>query len=124
MKRLTPAELSAMHAEYVRLTAERKKWNVLSLAFGGPGLVLSLVFTKFEGHVHPWALGGIAALGIGAFALGLVFGVKYKGRNGNWAWVFPLSIIGLIILATLEDHTKARLDAMKRDLQSNGLTVT
>lgn len=132
----------SLRAEYAKLSKTRLRYNLLSFLFGLPG-VLCLFFSN--------ALGGLvssrsqpsadprvdAAVGAAWFLMsavfwipgillmcgGLAFAAQAKGRSGTWGIVGVLCLFGLIILAFLKHQTRAKMKALKLQLQSLGETV-
>lgn len=117
--------IAAMRAEYRRIKADRFRWRILSLGFGGGGLALILLVVPSFDKPHRssndetmftiFALAGIIMLG-----LGLSFSAKFKGRSQAWGLSAMFSRVGLIRKATEADPLKHRLDELRRILQAHG----
>jgi hypothetical protein len=98
------------------------KYNRKSLAFGIPGLLLqsgSLVaiavvnYTSASaGHPPEEWISNLLSVGYYGGTILLIVGLcEYadaKGRNRLWALLGAVSLVGLVILACLEDKTKDR----------------
>ena len=123
--RFSPEAIASMRTEYRRIKSDRFRWRILSLGFGGGGLLLGLwVFPRFERpHLSNQeqnlttfaALAGMVMLG-----LGLSFAAKFKGRSQAWGLTAMFSRVGLIRKATESDPLKQRLNELKRMLESHG----
>ena len=81
-------------------------YNKTSLKFGVPGILLQCAGFVLRGSPDdPNALGSLLLLvGGGLLIAGLAFYAQAKGRHPAWGLMGFLSIIGLIVLACLEDH--------------------
>jgi hypothetical protein len=79
----------------------KKKYNNISLALGLPGLLLQSIGTIGNSE----SAAPLALIGSIMFIIGLAYYAMAKGRSPLWAVMGFLSIIGLIILALLPDHT-------------------
>jgi hypothetical protein len=89
--------------------------NLLSFAFGIPGLILQFgamalvpqssrsaaVGSGQEGIVIMARLVGVALL-----VVGLIFNARWKGRNGAWGLLGLLSCIGLLILYLIPKYCR------------------
>ena len=111
--RVSTEDLASMRAEYRRIKADRAKWRVLSLVFGGSGILLILLV---DPNKAPTFL-IIAALVM--FALGMMFSGKFKGR-GLWWGFTAFGRIHLIRRAMEPDLLKARLEELRRTLEALG----
>ena len=81
------------------------KYNNLSLALGAPGIILQIA-GNIMGRSNPPGIIMIL-VGSGLLVAGLAYYAIAKGRSAWWGLCGFLSIIGLIILAFLEDRTKS-----------------
>ena len=93
------------------------RYNRVSVLFGVPGFLLQVggnfatVSTAQAGTTTTTLspLGRLAILaGTALLLVGLAFYAKAKGRHPAWCLMAFLSIIGLIVLACLEDKTPGR----------------
>jgi hypothetical protein len=80
------------------------RYNRLSFLFGIPGLIVQAVgFTmRMQGHDLAGRL--VILVGLILLMVGLALYAKAIGRNPAWGFVGLLSIIGLLILASLKDY--------------------
>jgi hypothetical protein len=79
--------------------------NNISLALGIPGLLIQVVGVVMRSKPETEANGQtVAAIGTILLICGLGFYAKAKGRSIAWGLMGFLSIIGLIVLAMLEDR--------------------
>jgi hypothetical protein len=79
-------------------------YNRISLAVGIPGLILQIVGQAMTDSIGP--LGKpVVVLGTGLLMFGLAYYAKAKGRHPAWCLMGFLSLLGLIVLACLEDRT-------------------
>lgn len=88
------------------------EYNVKSLALGVPGLLLQIAANLLDGSPHGYqpplehALAIIVSLmGTGLLLIGLAYYAKAKGRHPAWCLMAFLSLIGVIVLACLEDRS-------------------
>jgi hypothetical protein len=84
------------------------RYNYASFLFGVPGIILQVVgrvalSQTDSGTANLGRLGMIA--GTILLLVGLAFYAKAKGRHPAWCLFAFLSIIGLIVLACLNDKT-------------------
>jgi len=80
------------------------RYNRLSFLFGIPGLIVQAVgFTmRIQGHDLAGRL--VILVGLILLTIGLALYAKSLGRSPAWGLVGLLSIIGLVILASLKDY--------------------
>lgn len=76
-----------------------KKYNNISLALGIPGLAFQVAGHVIENPIL--LLAGTALL-----MVGLAYYARAKGRNPAWCLMGLLSLVGLIVLASLQDLEK------------------
>lgn len=84
-----------------------KEYNSKSLAYGLPGLVLQ-VAGRLMAEFHPGLafLGNVVMLlGTGLLMAGLAYYAMAKGRDPAWCMMALLSVVGLLVLARLEDRS-------------------
>lgn len=82
-----------------------KRYNNLSLAIAIPGLIIQIA-GRFLIDGGQEALGLVMTLGGTVMLLfGFAYYAKAKGRSPLWCLAGFLSLIGLIILALLKDHS-------------------
>jgi len=84
------------------------KYNNLSLATGVPGLVLEVA-----GSVNHSP--ELTMAGVGLLLVGFAYYAKAKGRHTAWCLMAFLSIIGLIVLASLKDLSVDTSDVRGRN---------
>jgi len=85
------------------------RYNNISLALGAPGIILQIVGQVTR--VSPEHLGLARVLlivGTGLLLIGLAYYAKAKGRHPAWCLMAFLSLIGLIVLASLKDRAPAQ----------------
>ncbi len=75
-----------------------KKYNNISLAFGIPGLIVQTF-----GVISQITI--ISLVGAVLLIVGLGYYAKSKGRHPAWCLLGLLSILGIIILALLQDKS-------------------
>jgi hypothetical protein len=109
----SPDELALMRAEYQSIKTRRVIWSVLSLLFGGTGVLLILLVDPKKAPVS------LTISALVMFGLGLMFSGKFKGR-GLWWGFTALGRISLIRRATEPDLLKKRLEELKRTLEAHG----
>ena len=83
--------------------------NQKSFIFGIPGVIMQVVgnfMRNPEGAVTGLGL-LISLCGTAFLMVGLVFYAKAKGRHPAWCLFAFLSLIGLLVLALLKDHSQA-----------------
>ena len=73
-----------------------RKYNNISLALGIPGIV-----AQIAGHLMRQPL--VLIVGTVLLMVGLAYYAKAKGRSPAWCLMGFLSIIGLLVLASLKD---------------------
>lgn len=89
------------------------RYNNLSLALGAPGIVLQIAGRLLMESPEREGMGiAIGLLGTALLLVGLAFYSKAKGRHPAWCLMAFLSIIGLIVLACLKDHTQGPVKEM------------
>jgi hypothetical protein len=81
------------------------RYNHLSLLIGVPGIILQFVGLYLKISQHSPAGQPVAIVATILLAIGLAFYAKAIGRNPVWGFLGLLSIIGLLILASLKDLT-------------------
>ena len=85
-----------------------KRYNNISLALGGPGIVLQIAGNVVVQANQGTAIGllglPVTLVGTALLVAGLVYYAIAKGRSGWWGLCGFLSCIGLIILALLKDR--------------------
>lgn len=109
-----------LREEYKNLIEDRNKYQVLSFAFGLPGILL-IVFQFILMNKQLPQLACFAYLGsVVLLFFGLGYSAKYKGRNFFWGIFGFLTIIGLIFLLVLHDFKKDRLIEIKAQLNAFG----
>jgi hypothetical protein len=114
--RSSPDAVAMLRAEYKQIKANRARWRVLSLLFGGTGILLILLVDPKKAPSFLI----IAALVM--FGLGLMFSGKFKGRSIWWGFT-ALGRIRLIRRVAEPDLLKARLEELKRKLEAHGEKV-
>lgn len=85
-----------------------QEYNKKSFVFGIPGIILQIAgnFMRNPDGVIT-GLGALIILsGTALLIVGLVFYAKAKGRHPAWCLFAFLSIIGLLVLALLKDHSQ------------------
>ena len=84
------------------------KYNNISLIAGVPGFLLQSAGTILTDYMKNENTIGYLFVLIGSSLLmvGFAFYAKAKGRHPAWCLMTFLSLLGLIILATLTDKTK------------------
>jgi hypothetical protein len=81
------------------------RYNKLSFLFGVPGILLQVVGAVMRQSGDNADMGLMVQLvGTGLLIAGLCYYAQAKGRNPAWCLMGFLSIIGLIVLACLEDR--------------------
>lgn len=90
MRQLAPADAAAIGKRIQQL-------NSLSLAIGGPGLLLQSI-GQFLGGI-PGAL--VTLLGTGLLIAGLVMYARMRGQSGWWGALGLISCIGMVVLLLL-----------------------
>jgi RsiW-degrading membrane proteinase PrsW (M82 family) len=84
------------------------RYNNISLALGAPGIILQIVGQILRESPQYQDVGRLLlVLGTGLLLVGLAFYAKAKGRHPAWRLMAFLSLIGLIVLASLKDHATA-----------------
>jgi hypothetical protein len=82
------------------------RYNNISLALGIPGLILQIAANVIRVSSENQYLAVLAwVAGTALLVGGFVMYAKSKGRSPAWGLMGFLSIIGLIVLAMLEDRT-------------------
>lgn len=81
------------------------RYNNISLALGVPGLVLQVAGSMMRANPANEAAGSAILVGGTALLIsGLAMYAKAKDRSPAWGLMGFLSLIGLIVLALLEDR--------------------
>jgi hypothetical protein len=115
-------DCASVEDELVRLRKERTLYNLLSIAFGLPGLALSAMTspvmdaTKQGGAGNATLLWPIVLLGPVLLLVGVIFYAKYKGQHAAYGLFILLGCIGLIVLAVLNDKKAKQIRRLKRFL--------
>ena len=96
----------------------KKKANIGILA----GLVLSIGARLAMGGLEPgspvaFVLAGVSIIGTVTFIWGCVQYALAKGRSGWWGAFGLLSLIGLLVLVLLKDHSDDRRQARGFEVQ-------
>jgi hypothetical protein len=114
-----------VEGELVRLRTERRRQDVLALAFGIPGFLvfmggsfLSRVFLKGRGWELELLAYSIVILGAALLLVGCVFFAKHKGQHPALGLLVFASCIGLIILLVIEDTKAKQIRRLKRFIRS------
>jgi hypothetical protein len=105
-----------------RLKRERTRQNLLSFAFGVPGLVLlvagQIARVGLKAHGWEYVLMGSAVVLLGAalFVVGGIFYAKYKGQHPALGLLVLAGCIGLIVLLSINDKKGKQIRRLKRFL--------
>ena len=94
------------------------KYNRWSLMFGVPGVIVQIagVSVFHLGQRGPTLPGALSILFGGILlTIGLAFYAKAKGRSFAWCIMGIFGIIGLAVLAALEDKAKSIEEAGEED---------
>lgn len=85
-----------------------QEYNKKSFVFGIPGVILQIAGNFMRNPEGLITITGSLILLCGTILLmaGLAFYAKAKGRHPAWCLFAFLSIIGLIVLALLKDHSQ------------------
>lgn len=81
------------------------RYNNLSLALGVPGLIMQIAGNLMRSNPENASTGlAVAVIGSVLLIVGLALYAMAKGRSPAWGLMGLLSIIGLIVLAMLQDY--------------------
>ncbi len=80
------------------------RYNRLIFLFGVPGLIVQIAGFAMRIQGHDLAGRLVILIGLILLTIGLALYAKALGRSPAWGFVGLLSIIGLIILASLKDY--------------------
>jgi hypothetical protein len=80
------------------------RYNRISFVWGVPGIILQVVGQVMSQSAASHDTGiGILGLGTLLLLVGLAYYARAKGRSPLWCLMAFLSVIGLLVLATLSD---------------------
>jgi hypothetical protein len=106
-----------------RLQKERMRENLLSFAFGVPGLALAVsgnairVFLGAHKLEHGILGLGVMILGAALLVVGGIFYAKYKGQHPALGLLILTGCIGLIVLLVIKDRRGGRIWRFRRYLR-------
>ncbi len=101
--------------QYHELKHQRSQNQLLSFAFGLPGLIIAVAGV----FMHDSIVGVLMIVGgIILVWIGIAFGVAYKRYNLGWVVLALLLVIGLVVLAFVPDEKGKRLRRFRELLNS------